>query len=178
MISHYSSTDSKTRHPKLAWFCIAHNQLWYKYSLQIHTTSLSFFNHCPVSCVVPWPARFLHVSISIFNIEHSEISAAWFILTLCASALCRGKSSLYVNRSPPVSVKTPDCSLKAQPLPGDPLTSVAWALQGKQLPDQHATQVWLVFLFLLAHKRIKRWTAGPSRENPLNNKKNPKKKPM
>ncbi|XP_053473026.1 tetratricopeptide repeat protein 17 [Ictalurus furcatus] len=55
----------------------------------------------------------------------------------------RGKSSLYVNRSPPVSAEIPDCSLKAQPLLGDPLTSVAWALHGKQLPDQHAAQVLL-----------------------------------
>ncbi|KAF4091063.1 hypothetical protein AMELA_G00032800 [Ameiurus melas] len=55
----------------------------------------------------------------------------------------RGKSSLYVNRSPPVSAETPDCSLKAQPLLGDPLTTVAWALHGKQLPDQHAAQVLL-----------------------------------
>ncbi|KAI5626294.1 tetratricopeptide repeat protein 17, partial [Silurus asotus] len=53
------------------------------------------------------------------------------------------KSSLYANRSPPVSAKTPDCGLNAQPLSGASLTSAPWALQGKQLPDQHATQVLL-----------------------------------
>ncbi|GAA6104522.1 tetratricopeptide repeat protein 17 isoform X1 [Tachysurus ichikawai] len=62
----------------------------------------------------------------------------------------RGKSSLYVNGSPPVSLETPDCSMKAQPLPDDPLTSVAWTLQGKHLPDPHATQVLL--------KRSEGWT--------------------
>lgn len=103
-----------------------------------------------------------------FNTEHFTFWNMKLILMLSVSALSRGQSSLYVNRSPPVSAEIPDCSLKAQPLLGDPLTSVAWALHGKQLPDQHAAQVWLVFLLNL-HTSIKKihWTTGPSREKLL-----------
>ncbi|KAL7831000.1 hypothetical protein SRHO_G00305020 [Serrasalmus rhombeus] len=53
------------------------------------------------------------------------------------------QSSLYANRSPPASLEPPDCSSKAQLSTGDPLASVAWTLEGKQLPDQHASQVLL-----------------------------------
>ncbi|KAI4876156.1 hypothetical protein NFI96_017582 [Prochilodus magdalenae] len=53
------------------------------------------------------------------------------------------QSSLYANKSPPGSVEPPDCSSKVLLSTGDPLASVAWALEGKQLPDQHATQVLL-----------------------------------
>ncbi|XP_072527603.1 tetratricopeptide repeat protein 17 [Salminus brasiliensis] len=53
------------------------------------------------------------------------------------------QSSLYANRSPPGTLRPPDCSSKSQLSAGDPLASVTWALEGKQLPDQHATQVLL-----------------------------------
>ncbi|XP_062845403.1 tetratricopeptide repeat protein 17 [Trichomycterus rosablanca] len=55
----------------------------------------------------------------------------------------RAKSSLYVSRNGPGSAEPPDCSLKAQLLPADPLTSVAWALEEKHLPDDHANQILL-----------------------------------
>lgn len=127
--------------------CIAHNQFWC--TTKINYITFILYSLCTGMCLNLQHFYMLAFLFLRLRILHSEAWTKKLILMLSASALSRGKSSLYVNRSPSVSVETPDCSLKAQPLPGDPLTSVAWALQGKQLPDQHATQVWLVFLLYL-----------------------------
>ncbi|KAL2088935.1 hypothetical protein ACEWY4_015834 [Coilia grayii] len=53
------------------------------------------------------------------------------------------QSALYENRSPPLSADVPDCGSGPQPPPQDPLASLAGALQGKELPDRHATEILL-----------------------------------
>ncbi|XP_035376954.1 tetratricopeptide repeat protein 17 isoform X1 [Electrophorus electricus] len=53
------------------------------------------------------------------------------------------QSTLYANRTPPESTEPPDCSSKVQFSDSNHLGSVAWALEGKDLPDQHAAQVLL-----------------------------------
>ncbi|XP_022521012.2 tetratricopeptide repeat protein 17 isoform X1 [Astyanax mexicanus] len=55
----------------------------------------------------------------------------------------RTQSSLYGIRSPPGSLRPPDCGSKPQLSAGDPLSSASAATEGKQLPDQQATQVLL-----------------------------------
>ncbi|XP_030621782.1 tetratricopeptide repeat protein 17 [Chanos chanos] len=51
------------------------------------------------------------------------------------------QSLLYENRSPPVSPEPPRCDSEVQPPPGEPLASVAWALDAKGLPDSNAKQI-------------------------------------
>ncbi|XP_076853647.1 tetratricopeptide repeat protein 17 [Brachyhypopomus gauderio] len=53
------------------------------------------------------------------------------------------ESTLYANRTPPKSSEPPDCSSKVELSTDDRLDSVFWGLEGKDLPDQHATQVLL-----------------------------------
>uniref|UniRef100_A0AAY4EQ15 Tetratricopeptide repeat protein 17 n=1 Tax=Denticeps clupeoides TaxID=299321 RepID=A0AAY4EQ15_9TELE len=50
---------------------------------------------------------------------------------------------LYEKKSPPLSLEPPDCTSGAQPPAGDSLAALAWSLEGKELPDFHASQVLL-----------------------------------
>uniref|UniRef100_A0AAR2JH73 Tetratricopeptide repeat domain 17 n=1 Tax=Pygocentrus nattereri TaxID=42514 RepID=A0AAR2JH73_PYGNA len=98
------------------------------------------------------------LNLSMLNVKQESHSVLWPRRSDCAQRFPSIPSAHLLPTfflppeshgfDPPGSLEPPDCSSKAQLSTGDPLASVAWTLEGKQLPDQHASQMsvpwWLL----------------------------------